>query len=262
MTTFIHGLYDGSYQAILPDPRAVGPGPGAASSLFIVRDLSLWSLARASRLYYRGLAPDEGVPQAPESDTWQPFLVRVPFRSYGRNPYLHNTTQDFDAPLLAEAETLTPYLVRVPFRRFGLNPYVWATARDVEVEEAATSQILRRILFRSLGRNPYLWNLAQEDAVAPAEPDVLASFLVRRSIQGILRVIPGYVFSPPQDFDAPPGPVVPGEFMVVIPDTPGATRVRVVTEHPTQGRVLISSANKVVVTQNPGDPPVQIIKHS
>ena len=219
MATFRHGVYGGNYQAILPDARPVGPGPGAAPSLLVVLDLGQWRLARASRFYYRSLAPDEGVPQAPEPDTWLPFLVRVPFRSYGRNRYLLNTAQDFDAPAPpVEESTVASFTVRLPLRGFGRNPYLWNAAQDLSfVEPRDLPHRLVRIPYKAFGRNPYLWNTAQDESfVAPPEADIFTPFLVRRNIRGVMRVVPAYLVLAPQDVDAPAPPIgTTGDYIIL-----------------------------------------------
>jgi hypothetical protein len=100
-----------------------GAGP------LVVPNWDLYRLTRASRLYYYNPARD--LPPVPEPPTWQPFLVRVPFRGYGPNRYRFNTAQDLSAPVVAS--TFAPFLVRVPLRRYGPNPYLRHRAADESV---------------------------------------------------------------------------------------------------------------------------------
>jgi hypothetical protein len=52
---------------------------------------------------------------------------------------------------------------------------------------------------------------------------------------------------------------IPAEVMVVIAGTPGATEARVLTEDLTKTKVVIESASKIVVIQDPAATPVQVI---
>lgn len=101
-------------------------------SIQVQRSFEQWSLARASRYLYRGTAHDFNAPAPEEPETLAPFLVRLPFRSLGHNPYRWRTSQDLGAPTPpAEVDTLAQFLVRrnlggrwwvVPGHVFDLAP--------------------------------------------------------------------------------------------------------------------------------------------
>ena len=97
-----------------------------------------------------------------EPETVAAHLVRIPFRAFGRNPYLHRTAQDDSAPVIPEADTLAQRLVRIPLRPLGRNPYLRHYAQDdsfVPPPEASTfAQHAVRRPFRPFGRNPYVRN--------------------------------------------------------------------------------------------------------
>jgi len=101
----------------------------ASSGHWVVRSWEGFRLARASRYLYRPTAQD--VPAAPPVEsTWAPFLVRVPFRPLGRNPYTRHGAQD-----LSFVEPLDlPHVVRSrPYKPLGRNPYLWHRAVDESV---------------------------------------------------------------------------------------------------------------------------------
>jgi hypothetical protein len=89
------------------------------SSLFVAPTLDGFRLARAQRFYYWSPAIDG--PAAPEPDTWQPFLVRVPFKPYRPNRYRWNTEQGLSVP--PEGEHRRDFLIRLPFKRYAHNRY-------------------------------------------------------------------------------------------------------------------------------------------
>lgn len=100
-------------------------------SVHVIRSLEQWRLARASQFLYRGAAQDFDTPAPVEADTLAPFLVRLPFRGLGRNPYRWRTAQDLDAPAPpVEADTLAQFIVRRNLgRRLGMVPgYVFTLA--------------------------------------------------------------------------------------------------------------------------------------
>lgn len=140
-------------------------------SIQVLRSLETWSLARASGYLYRG------------------------------------TAQDFDAPAAEEPSTFAAFLVRLPFRGLGLNPYLRNTANDLSfVEPLDLPSFLDKPQYKALGRNPYLWNTAQDlSFTTPAEADTWIPSMVRLNIQGRFRVVPAYILltRSAQDEDAP-----------------------------------------------------------
>lgn len=192
-----------AYQEFPQDESFV---PEGGLSILVVPTLDGFRLARAARFnLWQNSAQDFDAPvEVAEPDTYQPFLVRIPFKTLGRDPYLqHQDWFDTVEPLDL------PHVVRLlPYKPLGRNPYVWNTAQDFDIPPAPQEDTLAphwvRLQFRTLGRNPYLWHLDYESIpAAPAEPDTWVPYLVRLPIRGALRVVPAYVFVTPQDEDAP-----------------------------------------------------------
>lgn len=60
------------------------------SRVLVVRSWDGLRLTRAGRYAYWGQAKDDFVAPPPETDKPPHFIVHLPFRRYGRNPYLHH----------------------------------------------------------------------------------------------------------------------------------------------------------------------------
>ena len=95
----------------------------------MVRNWEGYRLARASRYLYR-TAPGTDLSAPVEPSTFAAHFVRLPFKRFGRNPYLRPYAQDTSAPVIPS--TWSPFLVRVPFRRLGRNPYLRHSAQDAD----------------------------------------------------------------------------------------------------------------------------------
>jgi hypothetical protein len=204
-----------SKPGILPDDVPEGPGAG----LQIVPNWDGYRLARAARFNYWTTVSDVGGAVAPEADTLIAVPVRLPFKGFGRNPYLFH--HDYDsAPVIPEADTLAPFLVRIPFRGLGRSPYLWHRDYDsapVVPEESTFAPFWARLPFKGLGRSPYLFHRDYDSAPAAPQESAFTSFLVRIPFKGLGRN--PHLFRTAQDLDAPAGFVDPtfDPFLVRIP---------------------------------------------
>lgn len=169
----------------------------AEGSILVVANWDgIWP-ARATRLYYQRTTQDLDAPVVADAGILTPFLVRLPLRGFGRNPYLQH--QDYDsAPAAPEADTLAPFQVRLPLRGLGRNPYLWHRDSTQAAPDMAPFQV--RIPFKGFGRSRYLFHQDYDSAPAAPEADTLAQFLVRRPLRGLGRN--PYLFH--QDYDSVP----------------------------------------------------------
>jgi hypothetical protein len=171
----------------------------------------------AARLYYKGLgrnpylfhrAKDETFVPPAEPETLAPHLVRVPFRGYKRNRYLHNPSVEGgeqlddsgagplvvpnwdvyrltrasrlyyynparDVPVVVEPETGQPFLVRLPFKAYKPNRYRFNTAQDFSIppEGEHRRDFLIRLPFKRYAHNRYRFHVSPHDSVViPPEP--------------------------------------------------------------------------------------------
>jgi hypothetical protein len=200
---FLHwGVYNGNWTPVLPDDFE-SEHSGGVADLVVAAYLPFGGTPAALSLYYRGgLFGGDGAAPPPEEGTYQPFLVRVPFRRFGRNVYLQNTAQDFDAPPPAEEST---YPAPPRLRRFvglGRNPYLQHQAWDTTVEPFDLPSVVRAKPYRGIrGRNPYLWHQDWDSIPAAPEVETAAPWLVRRPLVGLGRN--PYLQNAAQDFSVP-----------------------------------------------------------
>lgn len=138
------------------DPTAVPPAdvPDGGSGFLVVADWDGYRLARASRFYYQLHTEFAVVVEPP---TRAVLSVRVPFKPFGRNPYLAHAAQDTSAP---EPETSARFAIRVPFKSLGRNPYVTHAAQDTSAPAApepdTSTRFVVRLPFKPYARNPYV----------------------------------------------------------------------------------------------------------
>jgi hypothetical protein len=120
-----------------------------------------------------------------EESTHATFLVRVPFRAYGRNPYVRHGAQDESAPPPPEQGDAASGILVVPSwgayrltRASRLYYYRPALDTPVVAEPPTWSPFLVRLPLKGYKPNRYRFNTAQ-DVSAPGEPEVRRDFLVR-----------------------------------------------------------------------------------
>lgn len=182
-------------------------------SIQVVRPLDSWSLARATRFNYWNTAQDFSfVEEQPEPSTTPQFLVRTPFKPFGRNPYL----QHRDWFTTVEPLDLPPWRAIVPLKGLGRNPDLrhqdWDSFVEAQPEPATLAPFFVTRSLRGLGRNPYNLNTAQDFSFTPApEADIFTPFLIHLPLAARLNVRAAMLnmARSAQDEDAPP----------VVPDT-------------------------------------------
>lgn len=281
-----------------PSIPGVFPGDvedGQGSSIQIVPSWDGYRLARASRYYYRNLAQDVPVVVIEES-TWQGFIPRLPFKGLGRSQFRFSQTLD-DSIVIPEADTTPVWLARPRFLPFGRSQFRFQQPQDFDTPIDFEHQgFIARLQYLPLGRSQFRFFATYDDSVIVAPEDWTANFTARAKWSG-LRTNP-YQFSLARDLDivtpsfenipaffvrsmsqpfdgrraatrlhnfsvldeSTAAPVIPGEVMVVIKNTPGAIEVRVLIEHPTTTRVVVDSPNKIVVVQDdPAAIPLKVV---
>lgn len=219
----------------------------AGSSILVVPSWDGFRLAVAGRFYYWSEAQDVDVAPPADVDTVSQFLVRIPFKGFGRSQYLQH--RDYDsAPAQPEAETLAPYLTRIPFRSFGRNPYLQHRDYDsapVIAQESTLAPYLTRIPFKALGRNPYLWNPSQD--LSFVEPLDLP--YVIRSLQYKAFGRNPYVRHSAQDDSVPQVPVdsTYARFFVPVPFTQFKRRPQLGWNSSIEGTVQLNDTGSSIL---------------
>lgn len=296
-----HGLYNGKwvgFNSTVDDDEIFAPSEqpsldGSGPSLQVIAFWpGFWAARRALQLNTGIVSGESGAAPPPEESTFQSFLVRIPFKGYGRNPYRFGETLD-DSFVAPESDTTPIWMARPRFGPLGRTQFRFNTweiqNQPFDFEHQGFSA---KPQYKALGRSQFRFFLAADDSIVVAPEDFTASFIARARWAGLRKnpyqfglavdvdfVAPSFEQNPhlfvrwmrsdydarraasrlhtfsPQDEDAPAS-VIPGEVMVVIPETPGAIRVTVMIEHPTTTRVVIDSPNKVYVV--PQDDPTAI----
>jgi len=207
-----------------------------------------------------GKALDDSV-VIPEADTTPIWLARPRFLSLGRSQFRFQQPQDLDTPIDFEHPG---FIARLPYRSLGHTQFRFFATYDDSVIAAVedwTSNFVARAKWGGLRANPYQFSLARDiDFVAPSFENIPAFFVrsMSQPFDGRRAAARLHIFSSQDESTA--APVIPGEVMVVIKNTPGAIEVRVLIEHPTTTRVVIDSPTKVVVVQDdPAAIPLKVV---
>lgn len=272
-------------------PEAVTPEESTYQS-FITR-IPFKGFGRSN---YRFIQPQDETFTLPESDTTPIWLARPKFELFGKSQFRFQQPQDFDLPVDTGHQG---FLARPQYLGFGRTQFRFQQPQDesfvVPIEDFVQSYFTR-LQFKVLGRTQFRFGSTFDESFVIPD-DGVPGFIARPRFLpfGFNRFIfttgtdsqfisPEFEQNPwifvrfmRTGYDArraawllhnfstldinAPAPVIPGEVMVVIPDTPGATLVRVLIEHPTTTRVVVDSPNKVIVLKqdDPAGIPLKVI---